>query len=109
MFWGQNLRFQDVPGCLRDGLAHGHPGPHVFKSGYNEGSHIQTARKKRHLTFENFMSEASRTNHCSHQELSQYKLPQSCPKVDQKLTPISKNVFVAKLFAPNFCAEWSDR
>ena len=27
----------------------------------------------------------------------------------QKLTPIQKNVVVTKLFAPKFCAEWSDR
>ena len=27
----------------------------------------------------------------------------------QKLTPIPKNVVVTKLFAPKFCAEWSDR
>ena len=27
----------------------------------------------------------------------------------QKLIPIPKNVVVTKLFAPKFCAEWSDR
>ena len=27
----------------------------------------------------------------------------------QKSTPIPKNVVVTKLFAPKFCAEWSDR
>ena len=27
----------------------------------------------------------------------------------QKLTPITKSVVVTKLFAPKFCAEWSDR